>query len=223
MRTRRNVRRRAIIGIVAIVPVFFSSPSFGESGWAIEFLIGVPFSYPSSVTIRQAGEPDLRHRPRFQSRHFEGPIYYAVRIGKWDGPDGWELEMNHDKLYLSNPTQEIEQFAISHGFNRITLNRSMERGDVILRLGAGVLITHPENRVRGRRLSEDSGILGMGYHLSGPTAMVAIGARIGQREGPFLPLEGMGTASWVRVPVADGEADLAVASLHGLMGVGYGW
>jgi hypothetical protein len=131
--------------------------------------------------------------------------------------------MNHDKLYLSNPTQEIEQFAISHGFNRITLNRSMERGDVILRLGAGVLITHPENRVRGRRLSEDSGILGMGYHLSGPTAMVAIGARIGQREGPFLPLEGMGTASWVRVPVADGEADLAVASLHGLMGEGYGW
>jgi len=53
--------------------------------------------------------------------------------------------------------------------------------------------------------------------------MGAIGARIGRREGPFLPLEGMGTVSWVRVPVADGDADLAVAGLHGLMGVGYGW
>jgi hypothetical protein len=214
MRTRRYLPGRAIIGIVAIAPLFFASPSFGASGWAIEFLVGVPFSFPSSVTIRQVGEPDLRHRPRFQSRPFDRPIYYAVRIGKWDGPDGWELEMNHDKLYLSNPTKEIEQFAISHGFNRITLNRSMERGDVI---------THPENTVRGRRVSEDGGILGMGYHLSGPTAMGAIGARIGRREGPFLPLEGMGTASWVRVPVADGGADLAVAGLHGLMGMGYGW
>jgi hypothetical protein len=223
MRTRRYLPGRAIIGIVAIAPLFFASPSFGASGWAIEFLVGVPFSFPSSVMIRQVGEPDLRHRPRFQSRPFDRPIYYAVRIGKWDGPDGWELEMNHDKLYLSNPTKEIEQFAISHGFNRITLNRSMERGDVILRLGAGVVITHPENTVRGRRVSEDGGILGMGYHLSGPTAMGAIGARIGRREGPFLPLEGMGTASWVRVPVADGGADLAVAGLHGLMGVGYGW
>jgi hypothetical protein len=73
--------------------------------------------------------------------------------------------MNHDKLYLSNPTKEIEQFAISHGFNRITLNRSMERGDVIWRVGAGVVITHPENTVRGRRVPEDEGILETGYHL----------------------------------------------------------
>jgi len=223
MRTRRYLRRRAIIGIVAIAPLLLASSSFGASGWALEFLVGVSFNYPSSVTIRQEREPELRHQPRFQSRPFDRPIYYAVRVGKWDGADGWELEMNHDKLYLSNPTEEFERFAISHGFNRITLNRSMERGNVILRVGAGVVITHPENTVRGRRLSEDRGILGMGYHLSGPTAMGAIGARIGRREAPFVSVEGMGTTSWVRVPIADGEADLAVAGLHGLMGVGYGW
>ena len=205
---------RAIICIVAIAALFIASPSSGASGWSIEFLVGISFSYPSSVTIRQAGELSLRHRPRFQSRSFDRPIYYAVRVGKRDGANGWELEMNHDKLYLSNPTREIEQFAISHGFNRITLNRSMERGDAIWRLGAGVVITHPENTVRGRQLSGD---------LSGPTVMGGIGTRIGRREGPFLPLEGMGTVSWVRVPVADGDADLAVAGLHGLMGVGYGW
>ena len=223
MRTRRNIPGRAIIGIIAIAPLFFASPSSGASGWSVEFLVGVSFSYPSSLTIRQAGEPSLRHRPRFKSRSFDRPIYYAVRIGRRDGANGWELEMNHDKLYLSNPTGEIEQFAISHGFNRLTLNRSMERGDAIWRLGAGVVITHPENTVRGRQLSGDGGILGRGYYLSGPTAMGAIGTRIGRREGPFLPLEGMGTVSRVRVPVADGDADLAVAGLHGLMGVGYGW
>ena len=65
----------------------------------------------------------------------------------------------------------------------------MERGDVIWRVGAGVAITHPENTVRGRRVPEDEGILGAGYHLSGPTAMGAVGARISSRECPFLPLE----------------------------------
>jgi hypothetical protein len=223
MRTRRYIPGRTLLGIVGIALLSFSSPSFAESGWTIEFLVGVPFSFPSSLTIRQGGEPDLRHRPRFASRSFNPPLYYAVRIGKWDGSDGWELEMNHDKLYLSNPTREVEQFAISHGFNRITLNRTMERGDLVWRLGAGVVITHPENTVRGRRFPEEGGILGMGYHLSGPTAMGAIGARIGPREGPFLTPEGMGTASWVRVPVAGGNADFALAGVHGLLGAGYGW
>ena len=223
MSTGRYMPWRAIIGIIAVASMFCASPLFAESGWTVEFLVGVSFSFPSSLTIHQAGEPGLRHRARFRSRYFERPIYYVVRVGKWDGKNGWELEMNHDKIYLSNPTDEIEHFAISHGFNRVTLNRATERGDAIWRLGAGVVITHPENTVRGRQLSEDGGILGMGYHLSGPTAMGSIGTRIGQQDGPFLPLEGMGTVSWVRVPVADGDADLPLAGLHGLMGVGYGW
>jgi len=223
MRLRRYIPRRTILGIVSISLLTFASPSTAESGWVIEFLVGVPFPFPSTMTIRQGAEPDLRHRPRFASRPFNRPLYYAARIGKLDGSDGWELELNHDKFYLSNPTRDVTHFAVSHGFNRITLNRVMERGDLVRRLGAGVVITHPENTVRGRRFPEEGGILGMGYHLSGPTAMGAIGGRIGRREGPFLPLEAMGTASWVRVPVADGNADLAVAGLHALVGTGYGW
>jgi len=223
MRLRRYIPRGMILGVVPIALLSFASPSFAESGWSIEFLVGVSFPFPSTMTIRQGEEPDLRHRPRFASRPFDRPLYYAVRIGKWDGSDGWELELNHDKLYLSNPTREVEHFAMSHGFNRITLNRVTERGDMVKRLGAGVVITHPENTVRGRRFSEEGGILGMGYHLSGPTAMGAVGVRIGRREEPFLPLEAMGTASWVRVPVADGNADFAVTGLHGLVGAGYGW
>ena len=223
MRTGRNIPGRTIPGVVSLVFLFLASPSFAEPRWAVEFLVGVPFPFPSGMTIRQGEEPVLRHRPRFESRPFDRPLYYAVRIGKWDGSGGWEVELNHDKLYLANPTGEVEHFAISHGFNRITLNRAMERGDRIRRLGAGVVITHPENTVRGQRLSEEGGILGMGYHLSGPTAMGAVGARIGPREGLFLPLEGMGTASWVRVPVAGGHADFAVGGLHGLVGTGYRW
>jgi len=222
MRASRHIPMLAILGVVPIALLPFASAAFAGPGWAIEFLVGVPFTFPSTATIRQAGEPDLRLRPRFASRPFERPLYYAVRVGRWDGPDGWELEMNHDKLYLSNPTREVEHFAISHGFNRITLNRAWERGDMVLRLGAGFVITHPESTVRGRRFPEDGGILGTGYHLSGPTGMGSVGARVGPREGPFLPLEGMGTASWVRVPVADGDADLAVAGLHALAGAGFG-
>jgi len=119
--------------------------------------------------------------------------------------------------------EEIAQRAVSHGFSRITLNRSTERGDAILRAGLGAVVTHPGSTVRGRRLSEDGGVLGLGCHLSGPTAMGSTGARIGRREAPFGLVEGMRTVSRLRVPIAGGYADLGVANLHGLMGVGYVW
>jgi hypothetical protein len=53
--------------------------------------------------------------------------------------------------------------------------------------------------------------------------MGSIGARTGRREAPFGLVEGMRTVSRVRVPIAGGDADLGLASLHGLMGVGYVW
>ena len=92
MRTRRYIPGRTILGIVPMALLSFASPSFAGSGWSIEFLAGVPFPFPSSMTIRQGEDPDLRLRPRFASRPFNRPLYYTVRIGKWDGSDGWELE-----------------------------------------------------------------------------------------------------------------------------------
>lgn len=223
MRSERTIPMVLILCIAPITLLSIVSSASAGAGWSIEFLVGVPLPFSSAMTIRQEGEPDIRLSPRFASRPFDRPLYYAVRIGRWDGSNGWEFEVNHDKLYLSNPPGEVEHFAVSHGFNRVTLNRVAEGGDLVRRAGAGAMITHPENTVRGRRLAGEGGILGTGYYLSGPTLLGGIGTRIGRRDGTFLPLEAMGTYSVVRMPVADGDAKFAIGGLHGLAGVGYGW
>ncbi len=140
----------------------------------------------------------------------------------WDGSRGWELELVHDKLYLVDGPAEVGAFSISHGFNLLTVNRAWEAGGLVRRLGAGAVVTHPENTIRGKALPEDGGLLGWGYYLSGPTVQAAVEKRFRVRGDLFLPVEGKATASFARVPVADGSADVPYAALHGLAGLGIG-
>ncbi len=90
------------------------------------------------------------------------------------------------------------------------------------RAGAGVVVAHPENAVRGKALPQDGGLLGWGYYLAGPTLQAAVEKQIRLKGDLFLPVEGKATASFARVPVADGSADVPHAALHGLAGLGVG-
>ena len=88
--------------------------------------------------------------------------------------------------------------------------------------GAGAVVAHPESTVRGKALSQDGGPFGRGYHLSGPTAQAAAEKKFGADGDLFVPVEGKLTASFARVPVADGSADVPRAAVHGLAGLGVG-
>jgi hypothetical protein len=90
------------------------------------------------------------------------------------------------------------------------------------RLGAGVVITHPESTIRGKRFPEEGGIFNRGYFLSGPTVQVSAGKPFRIREDLLAPAEGKLSASFARIPVADGNADVTNFSLHGVFGLGYG-
>ncbi len=190
--------------------------------WAVEIFVGIPLGLPSPLTIRQAGQPDIAVRARYESRPFRTPIYYGWRIGRWDGGRGWELELVHDKLYLADKPAEVGEFALSHGFNLLTVNRAWEHGRVVRRVGAGTVIAHPESTIRGKALPGDGGLFGWGYYLAGPTVQAAVEKKIRIRGDLFLPVEGKATASFARVPVADGSADVPYAAIHGLAGLGAG-
>lgn len=199
------------------------SPSLAaEARWTFEFFVGIPLNFSAPLTIRQSGQPDIRIHARYDAKPFERPIYYGWRIGNWRGDNGWELELVHNKLYLANAPEEVQVFSISHGFNLLTVNRSRERGGVVERLGAGVVLTHPESTVRGKRFPEEGGIFNWGYFLSGPTVQASAGKQIRIREDFFAPAEGKLSASFARIPVADGNADVANFSLHGVFGLGFG-
>ncbi len=199
-----------------------ATPGAFAADWTVELFVGFPVGFPSPLTIRQAGRPDIATRARFESRPFRKPIYYGWRIGRWDGSRGWELEFVHDKLYLEDKPAGIDAFAVSHGYNLLTLNRAWARGGLVRRAGAGAVVAHPENTIRGKPLPENGGLLGWGYYLSGPTVQAAVEKRFRVRGDLFLPVEWKATASFARIPVADGSADVPRAALHGLAGLGVG-
>jgi hypothetical protein len=85
-----------------------------------------------------------------------------------------------------------------------------------------VVVTHPESTIRGKTLSEERGMFSSGYYVSGPTVQASMEKRFPVWKGFFAALEGKVTASYARVPVEDGHADVPTAAVHGLFGLGYG-
>jgi hypothetical protein len=192
-----------------------------EDGWVLQVSVGAVENLETSLEIRQEGFEAIELDADYESRPFEGPLYYSFRGGWWRGRGGWELELIHQKLFLQNPPPEVQYFAISHGYNLVTVNRAWERRGLIWRLGAGAVIAHPENEVRGRVLaSEDTNLPG-GYQLAGPVLQAAAEKRFGLGEHWFLGLEGKVSGALAQVPVAGGEAEVPNVAFHALLGIGY--
>lgn len=180
---------------------------------------GAAYNFPLPLVIRQDGEDNIRLRADYDTKPFETPIYYSIRLGRWKESAAWELEMVHHKLTLTNMPSEVEHFSITHGFNLLTVNRAWKKPWFIWRIGAGVVITHPESTIRGKTFDQKGGMAD-GYYVSGPTAQIALEKRLYLYKGFYASIEGKYTLSWAHIPVADGKADLWNSALHGLFGMG---
>ncbi len=200
---------------------FFAAPSgaLAADRWALQLFGGAPYSFNLPLRIHQSGQPDLSVTGNYESRPFETPYYYAARVGAWTADRAWELELVHDKRYLKDKPPEVGEFAISHGFNLLTVNRAWEAKGFIVRTGLGVVITHPETTIRGRTDPQDGGIFD-GYHLSGPTAQGAVEKRFRLGRWLIVSLEAKVTATYAWIPVEGGHADVPDVAVHGLFGLG---
>jgi hypothetical protein len=190
--------------------------------WDVRLALGAVANLETSLQIRQAGFEEIRiDDADYETRPFESPQYYSLRAGRWEERRGWEIELIHQKLFLRNPPPEIQGFAISHGYNLVTVNRGWQLGPVVLRLGAGGVIAHPESTVRGRSQPQDGGLFEAGYHLTGPALQGAVERRFELGRRWVVGLEGKATAARAQVPVAGGEAEVPNLALHALLGLGY--
>lgn len=205
----------AIFALLILLPV----PATARE-WVFQAAVGAVENVETSLEIRQSGFETVELDADYETRPFESPLYYSLRAGRWADRRGWELELIHQKLFLRNRPAEVQRFDISHGYNLVTVNRAWELGRVIARAGAGAVVAHPENTVRGRAL-EPSGGLGGGYHLAGPAVQLAVEGRLNLHPGWFLGLEGKATAARAEVPVAGGEAEVPNTALHALVGLGW--
>ena len=114
----------------------------------------------------------------------------------------------------------IQQFEISNGVNLVTVSRGFRSGKFSWAIGGGPVITFPRNRVRGLEHARGQGFFG-GYFLSGD----GDGERhrhIPLFAGAFLSLDGRLSATYVRVPVANGHASVPNLAAHLHLGLGYG-
>jgi len=186
-----------------------------------EILPGAAYVAPARLLIHQEGYEDLIMKAIYEVRPFSLPPYYSVRAGvNLKNNTSLELELNHLKLYLMNSDPNIGRFSISHGYNQLWLNLRKEWLYFDFRIGAGPVIAHPENTIRGKKLEETGGLFNDGYHLDGITTQLALQKRIFLTHFLYIMAESKLNVSFSRTEVVAGYADVFVYALHVLFGTG---
>jgi hypothetical protein len=197
-----------------------SASTRAPAAWSVAAFAGTAWNARTRLVIRQEGSADLAFTARYATRAFEPPFYYAVRIGRWRGGGGWDLELLHHKIYLQDPPPEVGRFEVTHGYNLLTFQRGWGGTAGRVRVGAGVVVGHAASEIRGRYQDGGGNLFG-GYHLAGPVLQVGAGRTWGLT-GPLAALlESRATAAWAEVPVAGGSATVPNVALHLLGGVGW--
>jgi hypothetical protein len=185
--------------------------------WSLELLIGDAHNFASHTRIERGGDPAIDLSGDYETRGFESPLHYALRIARWEGDRAWELELLHHKVYLQNRPRAVESLSVSHGFNVVSVNRACAVNAWRFRLGAGPVVAHPEASIAG--VSYDGP-----YELAGAAVVGGAGAVIALTPKLSIVAEVSATYGYVRVH-PDGEPDLRVEirnpAIHAQAGIGY--
>ena len=203
-----------IIGLL-----FVSMSRRAGATWTFEFFCGSVYNMKTPLDIHQSGYKRITLNARYESKSFEPPLYYDIRIARWNGKCAWEFEFVHQKLYLKNKPPEVQNFSISHGYNIFTVNRAWSQKGFVLHSGAGMVIAHPETIVRKKRYSDTGGLFHKGYYISGPAFQMAVGKGFSLWKRLFITIEGKFIGSYTLIPVQDGNADVLNVSFHGIFGL----
>lgn len=188
--------------------------------WHVNFTPGLSFVPPSPLTILQDTHKPLRLWAKYASKPLNLPPYYSYRIGFREDDRGWELEMNHLKVYLKNLPEEVDRFSISHGYNQVFANRIYNSGKLNFKAGLGFVAAHPENTVRNLTLDEKKGLFNDGYYITGPAIQYGVFKEIPLGKHFYLLGEARVSAAYAKVPVAKGKAHAPVIALHLQLGPG---
>jgi hypothetical protein len=205
--------------LLLLVMTGSSLPAFTQ-GLTAEVFAGTAWSLPLPLRVEQTGEAPLHFKARYSTRPWKGAPYYAYRLGY----QLWSAELVHHKLYLENPPPEIQHFEVSHGYNMAMVSRAIPVGGSwpIFRIGLGLVIAHPEGRIREKAVNPVRSLLGGGYHISGLCLQAAVGPRLGIAEHWFFSPEIKLTGAWAQMPLAGGGvAKVPNIALHTLWGFGY--
>lgn len=206
-------RLAAAVACLSLALLLMPAPAGAQV--TFEYFRGTSFSVPTPLTVTQSGYPPITFTAHYSTRPLADSEYYAYRLGHWKNNRAWIVEQVHHKVYLDNPTAEVQKFEVTHGYNLVTLNRAWRRGDLIFMVGAGGVITHAHSEVRGQVYPQKAE-----YLLSGATVQSAVARRFNFSKRIFASVEGKLTGSWASVPIVDGRARVPNVAFHVLAGGG---
>jgi hypothetical protein len=211
----------AVAATLLVSLMLVGTASSAQTELSAALLLGTAVNAPSSLVVRQDGENEIELDADFETRPFEFPLYYALRVSTRSGGGEWELQFIHHKLHLADRTEEIQHFEITDGFNILTLNRTFPAGAIDVRLGGGIVLAHTDSRIRGRTPG-DRGLFDTGYEIAGPAVVVGAGRSFRLSDRWSALLETQASLGRVAVTVAGGEAETTNLALHLLFGLSYG-
>jgi len=161
---------------------------------------GVPYTYPSDVTIKKSGLHDFTVKNvEWDGKPFVNPIYYGARIVRFGaGRTGAMLDFTHSKALArldeeaaftgtlaGAPAPEraklrdiFKKLEASHGHNMLTLNGLFRlptfapRLQPYVGLGAGVSLPHSEVQLAASKERTYE------YQMAGPVAQALVGLEI---------------------------------------------
>jgi hypothetical protein len=207
--------------VIFLVVMVFVQGVKAQSRWSFELHEAVVANVPLPLTIHQDGYPDIElSGARYRSEPFTLPIYYDGRISRWQNDKSWEIEFTHHKIYLQNTPQEVQKFNVSHGYNLLMVNRGFNRQIFRYRVGAGVVIAHPESEVRNLVFESKRRDKDKGYYLAGPGLQASINKPFYLGSRFFINAEARTTLAYASVKIAQGHADVWNLAFHLMLGMG---
>lgn len=211
---------KKIISIFSFVFILITAVH-SQSMWSLEVHGGDVFNMPMPLSISQNGYDRIKLTARFRTEAFTPPVYWDCRISRWKDRKSWEFEVIHQKLYLKNTTGEVQKFNISHGFNLLMINRGFDKGKYRLRTGAGIVLAHPESKIRGMEFGNTTDDFDMGYFISGPVANFALSKPIRISERFFVNAEAKTTLAYSHIKISGGHAEVFNLAFHLVLGMGF--
>lgn len=178
---------------------------------------GTVLNADSDLRLARWDEPVLEHRAAWETRSFEVPVYWNLRLRWQRADDAFELQLLHHKLYLANPTAEIRHLEVTHGFNIVSGHYVRNWRGFLVRAGVGVVLPKTDADLGGESGGTNA------YRVQG-LAILGGAGREWLLAGPVsLALEAQLIWAGSDIDVPGGVGEVTHLGLHLLAGLGVGF
>lgn len=207
--------------VVALI-LFISTLTTAEDGLYLHSNWGYNYAFDSVLSIHSS-DGDIVHKASWDGKSFTDSPYYTIRLDQWQNETSVGLEWVHYKMYLDNPPAGIDKLSISDGYNILFLNYGKKlRDNVVSKVGAGIIVAHPDVSLSGRERFWNKGGIS-GAYFAGFAMQLSIERWLYQTRYHLFTTEAKLSAGYARIPISKNKSefgDVPHIALHVTLGIG---